>query len=47
MDVLQMYDVLSVENPIDVAYTTSGLPMHMDLPYYESQPGLQFLHCLR
>jgi len=33
--------------PINVAYTTSKLCLHQDLPYYEAPPGLQLLHCVR
>ncbi|KAG8468398.1 hypothetical protein KFE25_013481 [Diacronema lutheri] len=32
---------------INVAYTSVALPLHMDLAYYESPPGLQLLHCRR
>jgi len=39
--------VTPVSNAINVAYTTSKLSLHQDLPYYESPPGLQILHCLR
>jgi gamma-butyrobetaine dioxygenase len=28
------------------AYTAAALPLHMDLPAREYQPGIQFLHCL-
>ena len=31
---------------INAAYTSDGLRMHQDLAYYESPPGLQFLHCV-
>eukprot|EP00903_Cladosiphon_okamuranus_P011635 g10944.t1 len=40
------FDVISQENPRNVAYTSERLRLHMDLAYYESPPGLQFLHCL-
>ena len=40
------FDVRVEQNPINIAYTTAALPLHMDLPCYESPPGLQFLHCL-
>jgi alpha-ketoglutarate-dependent taurine dioxygenase len=29
----------------NIAYTTVGLELHQDLPYYESVPGLQLLLC--
>ena len=35
------------ENPINIAYSSTKLGFHMDLMYYESPPGLQFLHCLK
>ena len=44
---IQAFDVISTPKPINVAYSTVGLDFHMDLMYYESPPGLQFLHCLR
>ena len=44
---LKPYDVISVDKPIDLASTSEALPLHMDLPYFESPPGLQFLHCIR
>ena len=33
--------------PINIAYTDEALKPHMDLAYYESPPGLQFLHCVQ
>ncbi len=41
------FDVISQAVPINVAYSPLGLEFHQDLAYYESPPGLQFLHCLR
>ena len=43
----QDFDVRPERNPINIAYTNAGLSLHMDLPYYESPPGIQFLHCLQ
>ena len=43
----KVFDVLSVENPINAAYSSIELPLHIDLAYYESPPGLQLLHCIR
>lgn len=40
------WNVRSVESAKNVAYTSVDLDLHMDLLYYESPPGLQFLHCL-
>ena len=41
------WDVRSVQDAKNVAYTSDDLDLHMDLLYYESPPGLQFLHCLQ
>lgn len=41
------FDVRSEANPINIAYTNKALRPHMDLAYYESPPGLQFLHCMQ
>eukprot|EP01062_Namystynia_karyoxenos_P062277 TRINITY_DN55188_c0_g1_i1.p1 TRINITY_DN55188_c0_g1~~TRINITY_DN55188_c0_g1_i1.p1 ORF type:complete len:442 (+),score=115.70 TRINITY_DN55188_c0_g1_i1:87-1412(+) len=41
-----VFDVQVEERPINIAYTTDGLAPHQDLPYYESPPGVQLLHCL-
>lgn len=41
------FDVCSVPDPINIAYSNVHLGFHMDLMYYESPPGLQLLHCLR
>ena len=43
----EMWDVKSDPQPINVAYTDAKLDFHMDLAYYESPPGIQFLHCLQ
>ncbi|XP_069128962.1 gamma-butyrobetaine dioxygenase-like [Argopecten irradians] len=43
----KIYDVIAMEHPTNVAYTRSKLQFHTDLPYYESAPGIQFLHCLK
>ena len=40
-------DVVSVENPVNVAYSSSNLYLHQDMQYYESPPGIQLLHCLK
>ena len=44
---IQIFDVVSMETPTNLAYSPVGLPLHIDLSYYESPPGLQFLHCIR
>ena len=43
----ETWDVLADPEPINVAYSTAELDFHMDLSYYESPPGIQFLHCIR
>ena len=40
------WDVKSVPNAKNIAYTSLFLDLHMDLMYFEAPPGLQFLHCL-
>ena len=42
-----IWDVLAVPDPNNAAFSDGGLDFHMDLSYYESPPGIQFLHCLR
>ncbi|KAI9717864.1 MAG: hypothetical protein M1812_004391 [Candelaria pacifica] len=41
------WDVKSVPNAKNVAYTNQYLGLHMDLLYMAQPPGLQLLHCLR
>lgn len=38
--------VQNVPNTSNVAYLSSKLQMHVDLPYYEYCPGVNMLHCL-
>lgn len=38
--------VQHVANTSNVAYLSSNLQMHTDLPYYEYCPGVNLLHCL-
>ncbi|MFT6917029.1 MAG: gamma-butyrobetaine dioxygenase [Motiliproteus sp.] len=40
------FDVVSVKDPINLAYTSISLPLHTDLANQEIPPGYQFLHCL-
>jgi gamma-butyrobetaine dioxygenase len=40
------FHVKSEPNARNIAYTPVPLSPHQDLAYYESKPGLQFLHCL-
>ncbi|KAK3072448.1 hypothetical protein LTR53_006775, partial [Teratosphaeriaceae sp. CCFEE 6253] len=41
------WDVRSVPQAKNVAYTSQDLGFHMDLLYMEQPPHLQFLHCIR
>lgn len=41
------WDVKSVPQAKNVAYTSQYLGLHMDLLYMTNPPGFQFLHCLR
>ncbi len=40
------FDVVSVPNPTNLAYTPIGLGVHSDNPYRDPTPGVQLLHCL-
>jgi gamma-butyrobetaine dioxygenase len=40
------WDVKSIANSKNIAYTSLNLGLHMDLMYFENPPGLQFLHCI-
>ena len=42
----RLFDVRSVVNPTNLAYTGLGLGAHTDNPYREPTPTLQLLHCL-
>ena len=42
----RFFDVKAVADPINLAYTGLGLPVHTDNPYRDPVPGLQILHCL-
>lgn len=42
-----IYDVEIADNPDNLAYKDHPLPLHSDIPYYESPPGIQLLHCLK
>ncbi|KAE8446371.1 hypothetical protein EG329_011976 [Mollisiaceae sp. DMI_Dod_QoI] len=41
------WDVKSIANAKNVAYTQQYLGLHMDLLYMHNPPGFQFLHCLK
>ena len=40
------FDVVSVQNPIDQAYTSVELGSHTDNPYRKPVPSIQFLFCI-
>jgi gamma-butyrobetaine dioxygenase len=42
----RLFDVRTVVNPTNLAYTGLGLGAHTDNPYREPTPTLQLLHCL-
>lgn len=41
-----LFDVVAEPDPINLAYTPVGLPLHTDNPYREPCPTIQLLHCL-
>ncbi|EPZ31452.1 Clavaminate synthase-like protein [Rozella allomycis CSF55] len=41
-----LWDVKNVKDAKNIAYTSLYLGLHMDLMYFETPPGVQFLHCL-
>lgn len=41
-----LFDVRSVAEPNNLAYTNRELPVHTDNPYRDPVPGFQMLHCL-
>jgi gamma-butyrobetaine dioxygenase len=43
----RIFDVRSVVEPNNLAYTDAGLGLHTDNPYRDPVPGFQFLHCLQ
>jgi len=42
-----LFDVVTEPDPINLAYTPKGLPLHTDNPYRDPVPTVQLLHCLR
>ena len=40
------FEVISIQKPNNSAYSADTLRNHMDLPWFETPPGYQFLHCL-
>lgn len=43
----KLFDVKSIAGAKNIADTEKFLPLHMDLLYYESPPGLQLLHTIK
>ncbi len=43
----RIFEVYTHPKPNSLAYTAQALAPHTDLPYYETPPGVQFLHCVR
>ncbi len=41
-----LFDVETLPQPVDLAYSAAGLAAHTDQPYRRPTPGLQFLHTL-
>ncbi len=41
-----VFDVVNRPDSVSNAYTAIDLPLHVDLPTREYQPGYQFLHCI-
>ena len=41
-----LFDVVAEPDPINLAFTPLGLPVHTDNPYREPCPTVQLLHCL-
>lgn len=42
----RIFDVRTRPDVVSNAYTSMGLPVHVDLATRERMPGLQFLHCI-
>ena len=42
----RLFDVISIPQPNNLAYTDRGLAVHTDNPYRDPVPGIQLLHCL-
>lgn len=40
------WDVINIPNAHNIAYTSVNLGLHQDLPYFESVPPVQMLHCM-
>jgi gamma-butyrobetaine dioxygenase len=42
----RLFDVIVEPDPINLAFTPLGLPLHTDNPYRDPVPTVQLLHCL-
>ena len=42
-----VWNVVSSKEPVNLAFNEGPLPLHNDLVFYESPPGIQFLFCLK
>lgn len=42
----ETFTVRNKPSPNNLAYTAGYLPLHVDLPFMEYQPGIQLLHCI-
>ena len=43
----EQFEVSDKPDPNNLAYTGFSLGLHLDLPYYQYNPGTQILHCIR
>ena len=43
----EIFDVKVDDVPNNLAFSNEKLGFHNDITYYESSPGIQFLHCLK
>jgi len=43
----QYIPIINKFGPSNLACTTQKLGLHIDLPFYEKPPGVQFLHCIK
>ena len=41
------WNVKTKSDPMNLAYTSATLGLHLDLPFYAYTPGVQFLHCIK
>ena len=44
---IQLTELRVEDNPHTISYGSSALEPHMDIPMYESHPGITMIHCLR